>query len=164
MAKTITHDLTYDAPPAAVYAMLTDPSFREEVCRRSGVLRQEVSVQPAGGDLSSGATVRIDQWQPAAGLPSFATKLVGDEIEIVQEETWTSPTEATVVVTIPGRPGDMSGQVQLVDEGGRTVEKIDMTIRVNIPLVGGKIESLVGDMLLKSLRVENTVGREYLSR
>ncbi|WP_435744780.1 DUF2505 domain-containing protein [Nocardioides sp. SYSU DS0663] len=164
MATTIKHDLTYDAPAADVYAMLTDASFREEVCDRSGVLRKQVTVQPRGGDLATGASVRIDQWQTAAGIPSFAKKFVGEEIEIVQEETWTSPTEATVVVTIPGKPGDMSGHVRLVEEGGRTVEQIEMTIRVSIPLVGGKIESLVGDMLLKSLKVENTVGREYLSR
>ncbi|MCR6030659.1 DUF2505 family protein [Nocardioides sp. zg-579] len=162
MAKQITHDLTYDAPASAVYAMLTDAAFREEVCDRSGVLRHDVTV--SGGDLTNSATVRIQQWQSATGIPSFAKKLVGEEIEIIQEETWTSPTECDVKVTIPGKPGEMSGSVRLVEEAGATTEHIEMTITVRLPLVSGKVESLIADMLKKSLRVENTVGREYLAR
>ena len=38
-----------------------------------------------------------------------------------------------------------------------------MEIRVSIPLVGGKIESLIAGLLLKALKVENAVGRQYLS-
>ncbi|MDN4172454.1 DUF2505 domain-containing protein [Nocardioides sp. SOB77] len=162
MAKQITHDLTYDAPASAVYAMLTDASFREEVCDRSGVLRHDVTV--SGEDLTNGAHVRIQQWQSADGIPSFAKKLVGDQIEIIQEETWTSPTACDVTVTIPGKPGEMSGTVRLEEDGGVTTEHVELTITVRIPLVAGKIESLVADMLLKSLKVENTVGREYLAR
>ena len=39
-----------------------------------------------------------------------------------------------------------------------------MEITVNIPLVGGKIEKLIGDMLRKALRKEEKVARDYLSR
>ena len=35
--------------------------------------------------------VTIDQVQAADGIPSFAKKFVGDEINIVQAETWASP-------------------------------------------------------------------------
>ena len=38
-----------------------------------------------------------------------------------------------------------------------------MTIKVNIPLVGGKIESLIADLLRKALTSENAVGRDYLA-
>ena len=34
--------------------------------------------------------VVIDQVQAARGIPSFAQKFVGDEINIVQRETWAS--------------------------------------------------------------------------
>jgi hypothetical protein len=39
-----------------------------------------------------------------------------------------------------------------------------MTIKVGIPLVGGKIEDLISGLLLKALKAENKVGREYLAR
>jgi hypothetical protein len=159
MATRIQHDLTYDAPKADVARMLTTQEFREQVCEYMGVLRWDVTVQ-ADGDATE---VTIEQVQTAQGIPSFAKKFVGDEIEIVQRETWQTPDEASVHVTIPGKPGSMQGTATLSESGGVTTESVDLTIKVNIPLVGGKIEGLIADMLRKALEAENTVGRHYLS-
>lgn len=159
MATRVREELAYDAPAEAVHAMLNDPKFRERVCERMRVIRASATVVPQG----SASVVTIDQVQPAQGLPSFATKLVGDEIRIVQQETWTSRDHADVRVTIPGKPGEMVGSSDLVESGGRTVETVDLEIRVRVPLVGGKIESLVADMLRKALAAENAEGRAYLS-
>jgi len=160
MAKQITHVMTYDASLAQVAAMLADAGFRREVCERQGVIRSEVDVEPRG----TGKVVRIEQVQAADGIPSFAKKFVGDEIEIVQTETWGSADRADVTVTIPGKPGDMTGSAVLPESGGRTTEKVDLTVKVGIPLVGGKLEGLIGDLLLKALRTEERVGHEWLAR
>lgn len=159
--KKLTQDLTYDAPASAVAAMLADPAFREEVVEAQHVLRHDVKVT---GDPAAGSgTVMVEQVQSATGLPSFARKFVGDEIEIVQDETWTSPTGADLHVSIPGKPGQMAGTIRLRESGGTTTETVEMEIRVSIPLVGGKIESLIADLLRKALKVENAVGRQYLT-
>jgi hypothetical protein len=160
MSRRLVHDLTYDAPMASVAEMLADPAFREEVTEEQGVLRAMVSVDSD----EQGMEVTIDQVQAAEGIPSFAKKFVGDEINIVQRETWSSATEGDIRVTIPGKPGEMTGTARLAESGGVTTETIDLTIKVNIPLVGGKIEGLISDLLLKALNVENRVGRAYLSR
>ena len=162
MSKRLAHDLVYDAPLADVAAMLADPTFREEVCAYQGVLRADVTVD---GDASDGGMeVVIDQVQAAQGIPSFAKKFVGDEINIVQRESWSSPEAGDIAVTIPGKPGEMSGTARLRESGGQTTETVDLTVKVNIPLVGGKIEGLIADLLLKALKAENAVGRDYLSR
>ena len=160
MSKRITHDLTYDAPLADVAAMLADPAFRQEVCDHQRVLRSSIEVEPDG----QGMRVRIDQVQAATGIPSFATKFVGQEIQIVQTETWTSADRGDITVEIPGKPGDMRGTVALRESGGTTTETVDLTVKVAIPLVGGKLEGLIADLLLKALRAENTVGRAWLAR
>lgn len=160
MSKRVRHDLVYDASAKEVLAMLHDPAFREEVCDATGVLRHDVTVTETG----AGTEVLIEQVQTAQGIPSFAKKFVGDEIEIVQKETWTDDSRADVDVTIPGKPGHMRGTATLVESGGTTTEQVDLEIKVNIPLVGGKIESLIADMLLKALKTENVTGRDYLSR
>ena len=160
MSTRILHESAYDGSPAAVRAMLTDQAFREEVCEFIRVIRHRVSVEPIG----LATRVVIEQHQPATGIPSFAKKFVSDEIEIVQTEDWTSGTHADVHVEIPGRPGHMTGIVDLREEDGGTVEVIDMTIKVHLPLVGGKIESLIGEMLVKALKAEHKVGRDYLTR
>jgi hypothetical protein len=162
MTTNLTRDLTYDAPATDVVAMLADASFREQVCEAQHVLRHHVTVT---GDVAAHRhVVTIEEVQSARGLPSFATRLVGDEITIVQRESWTSPTEADVHVTVPGKPGEMVGTIRLRESGGTTTETVDLDIRVRVPLVGGKIEGLVSEMLLKGLLTEERLGRVYLSR
>ncbi len=159
MPKQIRHQLTYDAPLAEVAAMLRDPGFRTRVCEYQDVLRSSVAIEPDG----PGMRVRIEQVQTARGIPSFATKFVGDEIEIVQEETWTGPANGELVLTIPGKPGEGRGTATLTESNGRTVETVDLTVKVSIPLVGGKLEGLISDLIIKALKAENAVGREWLS-
>ena len=160
MAKRLVHELTYDAPMADVAAMLADPSFREEVCDHQGVVRHLVSIDAD----DAGMSVTIDQVQEAHGIPSFAKKFVGDEINIVQEETWTTPDEGVISMTIPGKPGEISGTARLTESGGVTTETVDLTIQVGVPLDGGQIEGLISHLLLKAYRAENRVGRDYLAR
>ena len=160
MATTMTHRLEYDAPLADVAAMLADQAFREEVCTYQNVVRSKVEID-VDGDTR---TVVVDQVQPAKGIPGFAKRFVGDEINIVQRETWSSPEAADLHVTIPGKPGEMTGTITLVESGGTTTETVDVRIKVNIPLVGGKIEDLIASLLRKALVAENKVGRDYLSR
>ena len=159
MTKRITHDLTYGAPAAEVSAMMGDRAFRERVCEDTGALRHDVTVQADG----AGKRVRIEQVQTAQGLPSFATKIVGDEITTVQVERWTSVDHADVDVSIPGKPGEMQGTVDLAGSGERTVETVDMEVTVRVPLVGGKMETFVADMLTKALDTEHRAGVEWLS-
>jgi hypothetical protein len=151
--------MTYDAPLKDVYAMLGDPVFREQVCEYQRVLRADVEIDRSGDRM----TVIVDQAQPAHGIPSFAKKFVGDEIEIKQREDWNSVDAADLHVTIPGKPGHMEGTIRLEESGGTTTETVDVQIHVNLPLVGGKIEGLVADLLRKALEAEQKVGRDYLS-
>ena len=160
MSKRLKHELTYDAPVDAVAAMLADPAFREEVCDYQRVISRKVTVTPSG----DGMDVVIDMVQPARGIPGFAQKFVGDTINIVQSESWSSPTQGDITITIPGKPGEMSGTAVLVASGSGTVETVDLTVKVNIPLVGGKLEGLIAGLLEKALVAENTVGRDWLTR
>jgi hypothetical protein len=160
MAKRFTHTLTYDAPLAEVSAMLDDMTFRREVCAFQRVLRASVEVD----DTPEGMRVVVDQVQAAHGIPSFAKKFVGDEIRIVQTEVWSSETDAELHVTIPGKPGEMTGTIALTESGATTTETVDVEVKVHIPLVAGKIETLIADMLRKALVAEESVGRDYLSR
>ena len=159
MATRLTYDLTYDAPMIAVGEMLMDAAFREQVCDAQHALRKTVSVGQDGG----GMKVVVDMVQAADGIPGFAKRFVGDEIQLVQTERWSDIENARVEVVIPGKPGQMSGTVSLRESRGTTTETVEMEIRVSIPLVGGKIESLIADLLRKALRAENATGRAHLA-
>ncbi|NYE35281.1 hypothetical protein F4692_000385 [Nocardioides cavernae] len=156
MSTRLTRKLTYDASAEAVAAMLDDVAFREEVLARQKVTHGSASVD---GDL-----VTIEQVRPSHGLPGFAQKIVGDEIRIVQKETWTSPTSCDVEISIPGKPGEATGTIRLVESGGTTTEEVDLDLSVRVPLVGGKIEGLVAGLFSDALDIEQQVGREWLAR
>lgn len=141
-----------------VYAMLSDPAFRERVCAAQGVVRYEVETDRSGERL----TATIDQVQSTASLPGFARKFVGEEINIVQREEWHSPAKGDIEVLIPGKPGEMTGTAHLTEDPAGVTETVNLAIRVNIPIMGGKVESLIGDLLSKALRAEAKVGRDYL--
>ncbi len=158
--KKVSEELRYSgATIEQVHAMLADPAFRERVCEQQGVLRHSVSIDANG----PGMTVKIDQVQAAHGLPGFARKFIGDEINIVQAEDWTTPEKGNIHVSIPGKPGEMSGTALLTEDPDGTTETVHLSVKVNIPLVGGKIEGLIADMLAKALRVEHHVGVAWLA-
>lgn len=156
MGKRLSKTLTYDAPADAVSAMLLDPAFREAVLGRQHVARGSASVE--------GEVVTIEQARSSAGVPSVARKFVGDEIVIVQTETWSSSRRADVEIAIPGKPGEVSGVVTLTEADGRTTETIDLEVIVRVPLVGGKIEAMIADLLSHGLDREHQVGVEWLAR
>lgn len=156
MSTTLSHELTYDAPLADVSAMLLDPAFREAVCDAQHAVSRTVTV--------ADGRVAIEYTQVTQGVPSFAKKIVGDRITITQRETWTAPGAATVAMAIPGKPGEITGTIRLSEAGGVTTERVTLDVKVSMPLVGGKIEGLIVELLRKALAKENQVGREWLSR
>lgn len=160
MSKTITEKLTYPgATIDQVVAMLADPEFREQVASYQQAVRSSASNTGTG----AGSTARIEIVHGTEHVPSFARKFVGDEISIVQEETWTTDTHADVLVTIPGKPGDMTGTYDLAQVGDDVVQDVRLTVKVNIPLVGGKVEDTIAGLLSKAYRAENKVGLRWLA-
>lgn len=153
------HTLRYDASPAEVFAMLGEAVFRERVCEAQHATEATATVDGVDDTMS----VAVDQKRPSEGIPSFAKKFVGDTIHIVQREEWSSATDATLDVTIPGRPGHLKGTITLRPDGNGTVETVSGDLRVAIPLVGGKIEVLVGELLEHALQTEHRVGTAWLA-
>jgi hypothetical protein len=156
MSTKLTKQLTYDAPAEAVAAMLDDVAFREEVLERQKVVRGSAAID---GDV-----VTIEQVRSGDDLPGFARKFVGDEITIVQKETWTSPTACDVELSIPGKPGEAVGTMELIESGGTTTESVVLDLTVRIPLVGGRIEALIAGLFKEALDIEHEVGVEWLQR
>lgn len=154
----VAHDLVYEgATLDDVVRMLMTPAFREAVCdAQKHMIDHNVSID--------GSVVTIEQRQDAGNIPGFAKKFVGAELQIIQAEEWTSPTHGDVTVTIPGKPGTISGTADLRQDGGRVVESVVLDVEVNIPLVGGKIAKLIAEKLQKTLETEERTGRAWLAR
>lgn len=159
MTKRLEQELIYDAPLAEVAAMLRDPAFREKVCTRQRVLSHDIDITEDG----EAADVRIERLQAVEKVPSFAAKVVGDQITVVQREQWRNLREGAYSVGIPDKPGHIAGTVTLTERGEQTVETVSLDIKVSIPLVGGKLEGVVHGLLVAALRTEHEVGVAHLA-
>jgi len=157
MSTTVTFDMTYDAPQASVIAMLADPAFREQVCEAQRATSKTVSISGIPG------TVDIAFTQETAGVPSFAKKFVGSTITVSQHETWSTPKAATIDIDAGIPIADIKGSVALAERGAQTIETITLQVNVKVPLLGGKLEALVADMMRKALTKEYETGKAYLA-
>ena len=151
----LTHSVRYDAPIADVYAMLTDPAFREKAALSQGLTAVDVSVD--AGD------VRISMQQPTTDLPGFARKVVGETSNVVQAETWNGTDSADFAITMPPLPGGIEGTRLLKADGDGTLDTFAGEAKVRIPLVGGKLENLIASKLTEGWDNEHALGVTWLA-
>jgi hypothetical protein len=157
--KRVSHTLTYsDTTVDDVYAMLADPAYRKAVGDYQKVVDFSCDVMPSG----DGMQVRLEEAHGTDRIPSFAQRLVGNEIRFVQEEMWSSHSGADIHVTIPGKPGEMTGSTSLAQSGDDVVQQTDLAVKVSIPLVGGKVEDLIAGFLGKAFDAEGKVAGKWL--
>jgi hypothetical protein len=157
--KRVNHTLTYPSTTVdAVYAMLGDSAYRKAVGDHQRVTDFSCDIAPSG----IGMRVRLEEAHGIDRIPGFAQRLVGQEIRFVQEETWPSPSTGDLHVTIPGKPGDIAGTTSLTQSGDDVIERIDLAVKVSIPLLGGKVEDLIADFVRRAFDAENEVGVKWL--
>ena len=150
----------YTAGPDTVLAMLTTSGFRDQVCAKQGALDHDVDIKGAG----PGAVVLIARTQSLEGAPSLATKVVGDTVRIVQREEWRTATEADFAMEIPGKPGRLDGGIVLRDNGDGTTDQLFAgDVKVNVPLIGKKLEQVISSILERALVKEGQVGASWLA-
>ncbi len=155
----IRHQLKYDASPEDVYAMLSDPAFRQRVCAAMDTVSHDVAID----ETDAGMSVRIDMVQHTHGVPGFAKKIVGDQTRIIQSEQWADTRAADLQVEIPGKPGHIRGRITLAGDASGTVEAFEGEATVSIPLVGGKLEGVIEKLFLKGMDTEQGVGAAWLA-
>jgi carbon monoxide dehydrogenase subunit G len=157
-AMKFRHELSYDAPPDEVFAMLADPEFRRQACAAMGVISADVQLEAANG----GFTLVIDQLQNTRDLPSFARAFAGDSTQAIQREVWRSRSEGSLSIESPGKPTSASGTIRLESAGSGTTEVVELEIKVKVPLIGGRLEKLIAEKVAAGMDVEHTVGVTWL--
>lgn len=157
----LSHTHRYAASADRVQQMLTDPAFRERVCQRLEALSHDVTVTGS----RAAAQVVVRQTQAMAGAPAVATRLTGDTVTLEQREVWRSDTSADLAISLPGKPVELrGGQITLTERPDISCEyAVTGDLRVRVPLVGGKLESMLSDVLRAAMRRQAEVGDAWLS-
>lgn len=129
---------SYAGSPERVVDLMRNEAFITDVAEHAGALSHEVTVD--------GDTLRLAM---ALGAPSDLAKFIGSTINLVQTFRWGEPDAAgvrrgQVDVDVKGMPVTVKAGGELRRTGDEASEaRFTGDLRVNIPLVGKKVERQV---------------------
>ena len=159
--KRVSHTLTYPGTTVdEVFAMFADPAYRTAVSEYQQVDRLRLRHHPErrrdGRARSSRPTAPTGC--PASPRSSSATRSASS-----RRRRGRPPPSADLHVTIPGKPGEITGTETLAQSGDDVVQSIDLAVKVSMPLVGGKVEDLIAGFVGQVFDAENKVGVKWLA-
>jgi uncharacterized membrane protein len=155
-AMEISSHLDFAAPPADVYAMMTDQAYLEEVCVASESLSYHVSVK--------GSTTRTSRTLPA---PDSAARFTGPQLTVNDKVGWGDPASdgsrrGAVTMTVLGQPVNFRGQVKISPGGRGSVVDVTGELKVAIPLLGTRLEKAAAPAVMAAYRTQQEVGDRWL--
>lgn len=159
-------DITYaDATADEAFGLTLDPEFRAAVCEATAAIDYDVEVEEHD---DGSARVQVHRVMPAQ-VPDIVRKLVGETIDVVQTEQWSTADAsgrrtADLLVEITGKPAKLTGTMTLQADGSGTTQHIEGDLKVSIPVLGRKIEPEIAKGILLAIKVEQKTGRQWLAK
>ena len=149
MSRTVhsTHDISADVE--RVHGVLSGPDWAEHkaAALHDGSRVVEREVTPDGG-------VRlVSSRELPSGGPGFLQRFLPKDGRVVQTDDW-GPSQdgvrrGTWQVVIPGVPATLGGTMRLEPTATGARYVIDGTVDVPLPLVGGRAETFIAEMVSK---------------
>jgi hypothetical protein len=159
-------DHAYGAAPDAVFAMFCNPVFLQAKFEATEAIAYEI-VECA--ETPDGRFRIVTNRTVMADIPGFAKKFFKPENAMTQTEDWgpwvDGVREGTWKIEPHGVPVSVStsGTTRLEPTDGGAVQHIAATIKVGVPLVGGKLERFVYDQAKRTMDLEHACGRNWLA-
>ena len=160
-------EYAYDAAPDIVFAMFGDPEFLRAKLEATDALEYEVvecEATPDGGfRIVTKRTVKAD-------IPGFAKKFFKANTSMTQTEDWEAASDGVRAGTWRIEPHGVpvsvstSGTTRLEAAGEGAVQFITATIKVGVPLIGGKLERFVYDQAKSTMDLEHAFGQQWLEK
>ena len=120
-------------------------------------------VDDGRGGLNFSATQTV--WAPK--LPAVVTQLHRGDLVAVREEHWGPIVDGRASGSLRGRikgaPLNIVGDAALRPLGAGARLELRATIEVRVPLLGGKVEAMIGQQMQNLLRMERTFTDEWIT-
>jgi hypothetical protein len=158
--RTFTREHDYAAPPAVLLALWRDPEFLHAVGQRFGGVGT-----PAVEEDGDEVRIRTERELPVDKVPSFLRRFVGSGT-LHQTDVWprepVEPIEGTWSVS--GKmPATMSGRQSVTSDGEGCRVRVEGTVSVSAPIIGGKAEDLVAQQITKLIAAQQEFAAEWLA-
>lgn len=143
-----------------VFAILTSPEWP---ARKAAELRDDSAVVERMEHPDGGVRLVVSRELPS-GVPGFLDRFLPADGRVVQTDEWGPPVggerHGRWSVSIPGAPASLGGTMRLEPTANGSRHAIEGDVTVRIPLIGGKAERFIGDMVVRLADKED----ELLSR
>jgi hypothetical protein len=144
-----------------VYAVLTGEAWAQ---LKSAEMHDDTRVESREVGSGDAVTLVMSRGLPA-GIPGFLEKLLPKGGRVRQTERWGAAEggarRGTWEGEIPGGPGSTHGTMSLEPTATGTRYRIQGEVKVGIPVIGGKAESFVAEMIGKLTASEVEVLRKH---
>lgn len=163
MAKRYHGRMHFDVAPDVVFAAQSDPRY--VIWKHEHMAAHDVTAEVE--EDGRHVIIRSSRKLPAE-LPSAAKKFVGDSITVEETHTWSHPEldgtrHGTVHATFGAAPMSVDGTLELGPDGEGSALEVVIHSRSSVPLVGGKLEQIVGDQFMRALRKEQSLAQRWFS-
>jgi hypothetical protein len=165
MPRPIDYRSSSKYPADDVAAVMLDREYLEARLAQLGGPGAMVKEHTAD---DSGGRYRIRHGVDQAALPSIVSSLVTGNLVIDRTETLRREApgrwSGDVGVRIPGTPASAVGSLRLADTASCSELVIHADVTVDIPFLGGRIESVIAEQVQALLAAETKFTLDWLTR
>jgi hypothetical protein len=167
MPRSFDISVDYDGSVAQVHSAFRNRQYWLARLDDSGV--DEASLDSLEADPDGGVTVATTQVLRSDRLPAVVGQFHKGDLRIERRESWgplrDGQTSATVIGAITGAPVSLKGAATLTPAAGGSGAHLEfhVSVEVRIPLVGGKIEGLIGSQLVDLVIAEQRFTTTWLA-
>lgn len=152
----------FDKPAATVIKMFSDRAYFERKYKDLGgwdieVLEHEKSAKKF--------RIKVRYTIKASGqIPAFAQKFLGDSSTVTQQDAWDlEKMTGRLDVEVKGLPAKVSADMTLKSDGKGAANHLIWNVSCGIPLIGGKLESVIADDIRAKSGADIAVSRKLLA-
>lgn len=166
MPRSFDITAAYDSSVEVVLAAFADEQYWLARLAESGAdeaILDELAVSADGAIL-----VRTTQVLHRNKLPGVVAQFHRGDLRITRREQWSAVSDgtagATVSGAIPGAPVSLNGDAMLapLDVGSARLA-LRASVDVRVPLVGSKIEKMLGGQLTELMQIEQRFTTEWIA-
>lgn len=160
--QTFKDEQHYTQSVEAVLSSYIDPVFlqhKHETLGRQDIRLLENTRDAQRVRLCFAYTEELD-----TKLPDFARKFLPERQQVKQTSEWDLGTNtARLRVEVKGAPASLEAALQLAAAGEGCVVRMTWKVSVSVPLLGGKLEQLLGEGIRDKAARDAEVTRQLLS-
>ncbi len=161
----------YPGSVEQVYRAFQEPEYWRAKLADTPVDLAMVESMRVGGESGSDGTIEVVTVQTlrSHNLPAVVTQLHRGDMSIKREEIWAPVTDGAATASISGSildtPVDLWGTALLspIADSGGARQTFHITIQVRAPIIGGKIEKMLGAQLSELVTREQRFTSEWIA-